>query len=95
MFPAKFFDSRVLDVCLTYHLIVASSVTQVTAREEWLGGQSGGNASTSADVLRALLTADGQFRELSDLTTEVPFVIREQARKYQHGVSQVLFFEKL
>ena len=67
---------------------------QTSAREEWLGGAAGGPASV--DVLRSLLTSGAQppFAEIAEFAAELPFAIREQARRFQHGVSQVMFFQK-
>ena len=81
----------------------------VTPREEWLGGdessasananaseeQAGASASvSSADAVRALLTAEGRFVELAAEQCDLPFVVREQARKFTHGVAHVMFFER-
>ena len=71
-------------------LVIASPYTWLeehTTRSKWLGGyKKDGERYTTYDALVANLAADfvplGQPRD-------VPFVIRETARKFQHTVSQV------
>jgi hypothetical protein len=83
-------------------LVVASTYAwdaAVTPRDEWLGGDEAGAASSassasSADAVRALLTAEGRFVELAGEQCDLPFVVREQARKFTHGLAHVMFFER-
>ncbi len=55
---------------------------------------SASSAVSSADAVRALLTAEGRFVELAAEQCDLPFVVREQARKFTHGVAHVMFFER-
>jgi SAM-dependent methyltransferase len=85
-------------------LVVASTYAwdaAVTPPQEWLGGDEAGAASassassaSSADAVRALLTAEGRFVELAGEQCDLPFVVREQARKFTHGLAHVMFFER-
>ena len=58
-----------------------SWLSEYTAEECWLGGQDGG--SSSFDVLRAILEPNFELQ----LTKDLPFLIREHARKFQYDVS--------
>ncbi|WP_034945402.1 5-histidylcysteine sulfoxide synthase [Erwinia oleae] len=63
-----------------------------TPKENWLGGiRENGEALTTYQALQRLLAAD--FEELA-VPQDVPFVIRETARKYQHSVAQVTVWRK-
>ncbi|AUC06129.1 5-histidylcysteine sulfoxide synthase [Acinetobacter lwoffii] len=64
-----------------------------TARSEWLGGfqQDGGNITTLAGISNILT----QHFELVTEPQDVPFVIRETARKYQHTLSQVTIWKRV
>ncbi|MCB1070600.1 MAG: putative 4-mercaptohistidine N1-methyltransferase [Kiritimatiellae bacterium] len=56
-----------------------------TPEEAWLGGRSiAGTPQTSLEGLHGLLDADFTL----DLTLDLPFLIREHARKYQWSVAQ-------
>ena len=76
-------------------LVVTSPYTWLpehTPREEWLGGfKRDGENVTTLDGLKAVL--GGRFR-LIDGPVEVPFVIRETRRKYQHSLSEVTVWER-
>jgi putative 4-mercaptohistidine N1-methyltranferase len=77
-------------------LLLASPYTWMeehTPREEWIGGfkQSGENLTT-LDGLKAELGA--HFRLVQE-PLEVPFVIRETRRKFQHTISEVTVWEKV
>lgn len=77
-------------------LMIASPYTWLedhTPREEWIGGfkQSGENLTT-LDGLKAALGA--HFRLIRG-PLEVPFVIRETRRKFQHTLSEVTLWEKV
>ena len=58
-----------------------SWLEQWTAREEWIGG----GESVSSDRLQAQMSTLG-FELIS--RADVPFLIREHARKFQYGVSE-------
>ena len=77
-------------------LLIASPYTWLvehTPRDEWIGGfKQAGESFTTLDGLKALL--EPYFR-LIEGPQEVPFVIRETRRKFQHSVSEVTVWEKL
>ena len=77
-------------------LVIATPWTWLeshTDRENWLGGfKRNGENVTGLDGLKAALA--GHFRLLSE-PREVPFVIRETRRKFQHTLSQVTVWERL
>ncbi|ASJ71573.1 5-histidylcysteine sulfoxide synthase [Granulosicoccus antarcticus] len=78
-------------------LVITSPYTwleEFTEKEKWLGGfkaQTGENYST-LDGLRDALAPE--FRQLGQ-ETDVPFVIRETRRKYQHSLAQLTVWEKI
>jgi hypothetical protein len=67
---------------------------EFTQKAHWLGGykdaQSGENVTT-LETLHALL--EESFEPVG-APQDLPFVIRETARKYQHTVSQVTLWKK-
>jgi len=77
-------------------LMIASPYTWLeehTPREEWIGGfKQAGENQTTLDGLRAVLAP--HFR-LIEGPMEVPFVIRETRRKFQHTLSEVTVWERL
>lgn len=63
-----------------------------TPKEQWLGGfKQGGERYTTLDALHAHLAKD--FVPLGE-PQDVPFVIRETARKFQHTVAQLTCWER-
>ena len=65
---------------------------EYTPKENWLGGiRENGEALTTYQALQRLLAAD--FEEIA-APQDVPFVIRETARKYQHSVAQLTVWRK-
>lgn len=76
-------------------LVLASPytwLTEQTPREEWLGGfKRDGENVTTLDGLKAVL--GGRFR-LIEGPVEIPFVIRETRRKFQHSLSEVTVWER-
>ena len=77
-------------------LLIASPYTWLeehTRREEWIGGykKDGENFGT-LDGLKSLL---GKHFRLIDGPLEVPFVIRETRRKFQHTLSEVTIWERM
>lgn len=64
-----------------------------TQRSEWIGGfkQAGENLST-LEGIKALLSP---HFEMLDEPVDMPFVIRETARKYQHTLSQVTLWKRI
>lgn len=77
-------------------LLIASPYTWLaehTPREDWLGGfKKDGESFTTLDGLHKHLGA--HFR-LIEGPIEVPFVIRETKRKYQHTLSEVTIWERI
>jgi 5-histidylcysteine sulfoxide synthase/putative 4-mercaptohistidine N1-methyltranferase len=77
-------------------LVIASPYTWLeehTKREEWLGGfKKDGESYRTLDGLKALLGS--RFRLLGP-PRDVPFVIRETRRKFQHSLSEVTVWERL
>lgn len=76
-------------------LLLSSPYTwleEYTPKENWLGGiRENGEALTTYQTLQRLLAAD--FEEIA-APQDVPFVIRETARKYQHTVAQLTVWRK-
>lgn len=77
-------------------LMLASPYTWLdehTARSEWLGGfKQAGENFTTLDGIQELLSP--HFEMLAE-PIDVPFVIRETARKYQHTLSQVTLWKRI
>ncbi|MGI9279476.1 MAG: 5-histidylcysteine sulfoxide synthase [Endozoicomonas sp.] len=76
-------------------LVLTSPYTwleEYTSKEKWLGGvRENGEALTTYDGLKRVLDQD--FEEVEP-PRDVPFVIRETARKHQHTVAQATFWRK-
>lgn len=77
-------------------LLIASPYTWLeehTPRDEWIGGfKQAGESFTTLNGLKATL---GKHFRLIQGPIEVPFVIRETRRKFQHSLSEVTLWEKL
>lgn len=64
----------------------------VTPKSNWLGGiRENGEALSTYQMLQRLLSEE--FREMA-APQDVPFVIRETARKYQHSIAQLTLWQK-
>lgn len=77
------------------YLILTSPYTwleEYTAKEFWIGGYTdeNGHEVTTLDGLRSILLS--HFELVS--TEDVPFVIRETERKFQHTISQMSVWKK-
>jgi hypothetical protein len=76
-------------------LVITSPYTwleEFTPRDKWLGGiKVDGENITTLDGLRAAL--DARFKPVGE-SRDVPFVIRETARKFQHTVAQMTVWER-
>ena len=77
-------------------LVIASPFTwleEYTERSEWLGGykDENGETLTSTEALEATLK---ESFERVGTPTEIPFVIRETKRKFQHTLSEFNVFKK-
>ena len=65
---------------------------EFTEADKWVGGyRKDGEPFTTLDGLKEIL--DEKF-ELIDEPKDVPFVIRETARKYQHTIAQMTIWRK-
>ncbi|MCB1929296.1 MAG: 5-histidylcysteine sulfoxide synthase [Rhodocyclaceae bacterium] len=77
-------------------LLIASPYTWLeehTRKEEWIGGfKKDGESYFTLDGIKELLQPN--FRLLRG-PLEVPFVIRETRRKFQHTISEVTIWERL
>ncbi|WP_224984033.1 5-histidylcysteine sulfoxide synthase [Geomonas agri] len=75
-------------------LVLVSPYTwleEYTKKEEWLGGyREAGEPVWTLDALKAELAP--HFRMLGE-PRDVPFVIRETRRKFQHGISELTVWE--
>ena len=92
-YPQKFLDdipSRVNDNGLLVLLSPYTWLEDYTPKENWLGGYMKDN--------KEVYTLDTLKENLSDFelleTIDVPFVIKETSRKYQHTISQMSIWKK-
>ena len=94
--PAKFLSVIHERLNIGGLLMLASPYTWLaehTPREDWVGGfKKDGESFTTLDGLQEHLKA--HFRLLSS-PKEVPFVIRETKRKFQHTLSEVTIWERV
>jgi putative 4-mercaptohistidine N1-methyltranferase len=81
--PAKCLEQLPNLVAAGGQLIIASPCTwleEYTPKAEWLGGQAQQTLDTLRDLLSPAFTLDGEWN--------LPFLIREHARKYQWSIAQ-------
>ncbi len=94
--PAKFLSGIHERLVVGGLLMLTSPYTWLvdhTPREDWIGGfKKDGESFTSFDGLLALLSP---HFELVQQPIEVPFVIRETRRKFQHSLSEVTLWKRL
>jgi len=94
--PAQFLGAIHERINLGGVLLIASPYTWLeehTARENWVGGfKKDGENFTTLDGLKALL---GTHFRLLQAPQDVPFVIRETRRKFQHSVAEVTLWERV
>jgi putative 4-mercaptohistidine N1-methyltranferase len=94
--PAKFLGSIHERLNIGGVLMLASPYTWLaehTPREDWIGGfKKDGESFTTLDGLQEHLKA--HFRLIKG-PHEVPFVIRETKRKFQHTLSEVTIWERI
>ena len=94
--PAKFLRSIHERLQLGGVMMLASPYTWLeehTPRADWIGGfKKDGESFTTLDGLTHLL---GEHFTLIKGPQEVPFVIRETRRKYQHTLSEVTLWERV
>jgi 5-histidylcysteine sulfoxide synthase/putative 4-mercaptohistidine N1-methyltranferase len=94
--PAKFLTQIHERLNMGGLLLIASPYTWLkehTRREKWIGGfKKDGERYTTLDGLKEML---GSHFHLIEGPLEVPFVIRETKRKFQHTVSEVTIWERM
>ncbi len=94
--PKKFLSTVHERLNLGGILLIASPYTWMeehTKSEEWVGGfKKNAESFTTLDGLKEIL---GQHFRLVEGPLEVPFVIRETKRKFQHTVSEITVWERL
>jgi 5-histidylcysteine sulfoxide synthase/putative 4-mercaptohistidine N1-methyltranferase len=77
-------------------LVITSPYTwleEFTKKEEWLGGyKAAGENVTTLDGLKEALSP--HFRQKGE-ARDVPFVIRETRRKFQHSIAELTVWERL
>jgi putative 4-mercaptohistidine N1-methyltranferase len=81
--PAKCLEQLPNLVAAGGQLVIASPCTwleEYTPKAEWLGGQAQQTLDTLRDLLSPAFTLDGEWN--------LPFLIREHARKYQWSIAQ-------
>jgi hypothetical protein len=93
--PALFLDRIHERIVPGGLLVIASPYTWLeehTPRDAWIGGfKRDGETVSTLDGLHAHL--DTHFRRVGE-PVDVPFVIRETKRKFQHSVSEVTVWER-
>ena len=78
-------------------LVIASPYTwseEHTPREKWLGGFKAGTGEsfTTFEGIKAIL--EPNFKMLGE-AIDIPFLMRESSRKFQHGISELTVWEKV
>ncbi len=96
LYEPKRFLNTIQDRIVPGGLLVLTSpytwLEEFTAPEHWIGGyKRDGENFTSLDGLQEILGANF---ELLDRPEDVPFVIRETARKFQHSVAQMTVWKR-
>ncbi len=93
--PAAFLNSIHKRINEGGFLVLTSPYTwleEFTNKENWLGGYKvNGENMTTLDGLHELLKP--HFEAFTD-PVDIPFVIRETARKHQHTIAQMTFWKK-
>ncbi len=94
--PQKFISTIKERIRAGGHLVLTSPYTwleEFTQRDNWLGGYKAntGENHTTLDGLRDALAPEF---ELITQPIDVPFVIRETRRKYQHTVAELTIWKK-
>jgi len=97
LYDPALFLSRIHERILPGGLLVLSSpytwLEEHTPRHAWVGGfKRDGETVTTLDGLQALLGAHFRLREPP---VDLPFVIRETKRKFQHSVAEVTVWERV
>ena len=93
-YPQKFLDdipSRINKDGLLVLLSPYTWLEDYTPKENWLGGYIKDNKEVKTlQTLKENLLVDFELLE----TIDVPFVIKETSRKYQHTISQMSIWKK-
>ena len=93
--PERFLRDISTMICSGGVLMLSSPYTwleEFTPKENWLGGiRENGEALTTYQALQRMLSAE--FEEIAP-AQDIPFVIRETARKYQHTLAQLTLWRK-
>ena len=93
--PQSFLESIHERIVVGGLLILTSPYTWLeayTPKKEWIGGlKIGGENQESLKALKEILSSQFKFLEARD----IPFVIRETSRKFQHTISQMTIWERL
>ena len=91
--PKKFLDSLASRLNKNALLIITSPYTwqkESTPKERWIGGfKKNGKNFDTLEGLQEILEPHFRLKE----TRDIPFVIRETARKFQHTVAQMSVWE--
>jgi len=94
--PALFLDNIRYRINIGGLLAIASPYTwleEFTPKENWLGGfRKNGEPYSTLDGLKDHL---GQHFQLVSQPTDVPFVIRDTHRKFQHSFSQLSLWKRI
>lgn len=67
-------------------------LSEFTPRSEWLGGFAAGDKDVT--TLDGLASALNPHFKMLGKPRDIPFVIRETARKYQHSIAQMTVWER-
>jgi len=93
--PGKFLESIHERIRPGGLLVLASPYTwleEFTPREHWIGGfKKDGESVTTLDALRERLAT--RFRPVGE-PEDIPFVLRETHRKFQHTVAEMTVWER-
>jgi len=95
--PGKFLEDIKSRINPGGYLVLTSPYTwleEFTEREKWLGGFKA-NTGESYTTLEGIADALAPEFKLSGEPQDVPFVIRETRRKFQHTLAQLSVWEKL
>jgi putative 4-mercaptohistidine N1-methyltranferase len=94
--PLRFLEAVHERLNLGGILLIATPCTWLaehTRREDWIGGfKKDGESFTTLDGLKAIL---GKHFRLVQGPLDIPFVIRETKRKFQHSYSEVSIWERV
>jgi putative 4-mercaptohistidine N1-methyltranferase len=93
--PAQFLTDMAHRVNKGGYLVLTSPYTwleEYTEKQHWIGGiKESGENLTTLDGLKRILAPDFQ---LLSTPLDVPFVIRETARKHQHTLAQLSIWQR-